>query len=176
MVSYLSLEKVTIGTLFHGSHRIFEHLLKFLRERSFVRRLPFTFVVLFTSFMLSDLQKRVYEHKRAGLSYSEIIEREPEIDCNRQISCCLRRTALRLPWTVSATAGADPYLVEEDVALLTGFIEENAADFAALTTWEVMDCAQTIKAWRHDCAVREILSLSCPYLASCIPHSPNPPS
>ena len=126
--------------------------------------------------MLSEIQKRVFQHKKNGLSYTNIVASEPELTCNRQISCCLRRTALRLPWEPGTTSGADPYLAEEDEELLCYFIEENAADFTCLTTWEVQDSAHAIKTWRYDCAVQELLSIGCPHIAAFIPRCPNQPS
>ena len=127
--------------------------------------------------MLSALQQRVFGLKRDGLSYSEILEREDKLTCNRQISCCLRRTALGLPWDVTTTKGADPYLIPEDEGHLSSFIAENAADFDCLTTWQVQECAHALKISRREHAVRELLSMDCEQLASKVAQKPlNPPS
>ena len=36
--------------------------------------------------MLSELQKRVFQRKLSGMSYSQIIANEPALNCNRQAS------------------------------------------------------------------------------------------
>ena len=126
--------------------------------------------------MLSELQKRVFERKQSGMSYSQIIANEPSLNCNRQVACCLRRTALRLPWDTEYGGGADPYLAAEDEEALVVYIEENAEEMNCLTTWEVMEAAHAIKMWRLEEAVRELLACGCQDLAGSIPPNSEPPS
>lgn len=126
--------------------------------------------------MLSELQKRVFQRKLSGMSYSQIIANEPALNCNRQVACCLRRSALRLPWDEHYGGGADPYLAAEDEEALMFYIEENAEDMNCLTTWEVIEAAHAVKTWRNEEAVRELLACGCDDLAGSIQVKPEPPS
>ena len=108
----------------------------------------------------SPVKLKVWLLRERGLSLRQILDFCPEIDENRQILTCLRRTAVGLYWEPGISGGTDPYLCDEDLIALVNYITDNARDANTLTVRDVLDAARELKRQRAHRAVAELVRLN----------------
>ena len=120
------------------------------------------------------LQCRVWMARRARWTY-ERIQQEFQLNA-RDISRCLKRTALGQPWDRGMTGGCDPYLCQEDENELVCLLLAQRDNNDCFRTFEVLDLAHALKVQRHFRAVQLLLQLGSCELARKIKTEPPPPS
>ena len=122
------------------------------------------------------IQSEIWHKKANSYTYEQIIATVEGITSKHMISTCLRRTALCLPWHLHFKGGTDNYLCDEDMNYLIEYLSDNASDNNCLRTFEVIDAAHSLKLFRHQIAIRRLISINCNQLAAEISLNVDPPS
>ena len=101
-------------------------------------------------------QCRVWNARRLGWTYERI---QAEFGLTpRDVSRCLKRTALGLFWESAMRGGSDPYLCGVDEGELVSLLLSHCEGNDCFRTFEVTDLAHTLKTTRHQMAAQHLRS------------------
>ena len=121
-----------------------------------------------TSYLIMDkfspIQNHVICSRINGRSYSEIFWDEKQL-YNRQISKCLKRSALGFSWNIPCIKGPPMYLCSFDTDILVEEVQNTYEHGTPFDTYELLDRAQEIREERICKRIKFLMKTGSDFLA-----------